>query len=344
MKRAAPLKKTIPAISLGITLALAPMASAQQCVENPPGSIGWWPGDGSASDLESGRDARPTAGAGYAMGLVGDAFGFDGVGGGQDDRVLLPRLAADGLADLTVEFWINTTDPTAGLLSAANGNPSSANELLLFQGTAGLVVWIKQSQSGSIPVFVNDGAWHHVALVREGGEGSLFVDGLVVDRRAYPAGPLDVGPLGLLLGQDQDCLGGCFQADQALDGAVDELTIYGRALAEQEIAAVFEAGAAGKCKPLGAPDAPGTEALAEELTIAFESIEALEMEMGMLIDRIGEIDLLLENLEASLHSHDAKPRIRSRWGHDRRRHHDDDDDDDRDRKKRKHRKHGKHRR
>lgn len=305
-------------------LALATPALAQECVELPAGAIGWWPADGADSEVTSGMNARRVAGAGFVPGLVGDAFGLDGVSGGQDDRVLLPRLAADGLADLTVEFWVNTTDPIGGLVSAANGNPSSANELLLFQSAGGLVVWLKQTQSGSLPMFVNDGAWHHVALVREGALGALYLDGQLVDMRPYPEGPLDVGPLGLLLGQDQDCLGGCFQAEQALDGAIDELAIYGRALDDVEVAAIFAAGAAGKCKPAPTPDAPDVV----ELDRAIERIDALDAEMGLLIERLGEIDLAVETLESSLHSHE---RPGHRWTHPRWQR---DRDDDRKEKRR----------
>ena len=271
----------------------------QECVNSPAGALAWWPADGNSSEVVGGLDAKLVNGAGFMPGLVGDAFSLDGLNGNQDSNIVLPRLAADGLADLTVEFWLNSTDMVGGIVSAANGNPSSANELLVFQGSSGLVVWLKQSQSGSLPVFVNDGAWHHVALVRLAERGSLFIDGVLVDSRNYPTGPLDVGPLGLLLGQDQDCLGGCFQTDQALDGAIDELTVYGRALSSAEVLALFNAGSAGKCKAPEVVELPDTSGH----DLAMESIEALESELDMLLGRFGEIELQLENLQSNLHSH-----------------------------------------
>jgi hypothetical protein len=291
-------------LSLFLGIALVPAwATAQTCVEPPPGSLGWWPGDGDGTDLESGAEAMLVNGAGFAPGHVDQAFSLDGLGGGQDDHVLLSRMAADGLADLTLELWVNTTKSRGAIVSAANGNDRGGNELLLIQNTTGLVVWVKQQSSGPLPVFVDDGAWHHVALVREGAVGRLYVDGGLIDVRTYPAGPLEVGPRGLLLGQDQDCLGGCFEGEQALDGLVDEVTIYARALSESEIRAVFEAGSAGKCKP-------PAEAPQEDDRLA-QRVEALELQVDELIDQVGALELQVENL--------SRPgMLESQWGREQR--------------------------
>ena len=219
------LKSTVAVLA---TMGIARPASAQVCVDAPESVLGWWSGDETAKDVAEGRDAKLIVQVDFAPGWVDGAFRLDGVSGAQDARIVMPRSAADGLANLTVELWVNTTDTVGGLFSAANGNSPGGNELLLFQGTSGIDVWVKQQNSATVPVFVSDGAWHHVAFVRDGSSGQLYVDAVLVDTQTYPVGPLDVGPLGLMLGQDQDCLGGCFLAPQALDGLLDEVTAYGR--------------------------------------------------------------------------------------------------------------------
>ena len=56
-------------------------SQAQQasCGGVPSGLIGWWPADGSSSDVKGGRDGKLEGGAGYASGRFGQAFNFDGV-------------------------------------------------------------------------------------------------------------------------------------------------------------------------------------------------------------------------------------------------------------------------
>jgi hypothetical protein len=272
-------------------LALTSQATAQSCVESPTGLVGWWPGDGTGSDLESGPDAKLLNGAGFAPGLVGDAFSLNNFDAGQDDSVVLPHLMVDGLGDMTVELWVNTTDSLGGIVSGANANANSSNELLLYvQTAAGITPWVKQSSAGVVPAAVSDGAWHHVAFTRRQATGSLYVDGVMVGALPYPPGPVDIGPHGLQLGQEQDCLAGCYDPDQALDGLFDEVAIYDRALTEAEIVSVFDAGAAGKCKPVPVP--VGNE------TIATEEIDALHAEIDALNDRLTAQEQAIEDMES----------------------------------------------
>lgn len=251
-------------------------ARAQACVDPPSGMIAWWPGDGDPADIHAGLDATLVGGAGFAPGLVGLAFRLDGIGGGQDDLVSMPASALHGLADFTVETWVQTTDDNAAILSAAND--VGDNEFLLYQTAAGLYYFVEQESTGPFsPGYIGDGAWHHVAFVRESDMGRLYVDGVLIDERPIPTGPTQVSDLGLLLGQEQDCLGGCFQPNQAMDGLIDELSIYSRALSDDEIFELFDAGSAGKCKPASVDD-------------VMARIEALEAEIDALNERVMELE------------------------------------------------------
>ncbi|MBI3415922.1 MAG: immunoglobulin domain-containing protein, partial [Verrucomicrobia bacterium] len=71
-------------ISERATLALA------GCVPTPTGLIAWWPGDGNANDLAGTNHGTLRNGAGFAPGIVGQAFALDGV----DDFVSIPHAAA----------------------------------------------------------------------------------------------------------------------------------------------------------------------------------------------------------------------------------------------------------
>jgi hypothetical protein len=261
---------------------LARPAAAQTCIEPAAGLLGWWPGDGDSIDLQSGLHGVALNGAAYSPGLVGDAFDFNGVDDGRDDRVDLPASALDGLADLTIEMWVQSEDDQGAWLSGASDRGAEFdNEMLLFQGIKGTQAAVRSEGTGSIPIFLNDGAWHHLAYTRSGAIGILYVDGVVIDARSVPTEPLEIAPGGLMLGQEQDCIGGCLDPEQGLDGRVDELAIYDRALSEGEIIEIFDAREAGKCKPPSKVD-------------LLQQIDELETELDTLLDRITELEVAAE--------------------------------------------------
>ena len=52
----------------------------------------------------------------------------------------------------------------------------------------------------------------------------------------------DIGINGLILGQEQDCVGGCFEQHQSLAGNVDELYIFSRAINYAEVQELYAGG------------------------------------------------------------------------------------------------------
>ena len=249
---------------IGVVLLVSAIpADAQDCVEPPAGLVSWWPGDGNADDIGSGFDGTLVGGVGFVPGFVGEAFNFNG---STSQRLDLPFQALDGFSDLTVELWVNTRDSNATIISAEN--VSARGEFILIQGNGGAFLVVNVNEGGwQTSSAINNGSWRHLAFTREGPTGRLYIDGFFRESNAFPVGPLDVDPTGLMLAQEQDCLGGCFNSSQAFSGRMDEVTIYDRALSSRQIQAIFDAGRAGKC---GKPPPPPT---VEEL---LERIEALE--------------------------------------------------------------------
>ena len=83
---------------------------------------------------------------------------------------------------------------------------------------------------------INDGAWHHVVILRAGGLARNYVDGVQVGSDiAVTTGLTAVDPGGLFIGQDQDVLGGGFQTRKSWAGRVDNFRIYSRALSSSEV-------------------------------------------------------------------------------------------------------------
>jgi len=207
--------------------------AAANCVPPPDGLVSWWPGDGNALDIQSGNDGTLLNGAGFAPGMVGEAFLLDGV----DDRVLIGNPANLQLQNFTLDLWVKP-------------DILKHSELLVY-GFGGYGTVIERGNNISLtkvgvsnvqaPPFP-DTDWHHVAVTKDGNAVVIYLDGI-----AFPKPPYDPGfffTSNLAIGNRDDAP----LARRALDGLIDEVEIYNRALSASEIQAIFSAGSAGKCK------------------------------------------------------------------------------------------------
>jgi len=76
---------------------------AATCTPPPPEMIGWWPGDGNATDIIGGNNGTPIGNATYAAGMVQQAFSLDGYNDFVD--LTVPNINTTAGADVTVDFW-----------------------------------------------------------------------------------------------------------------------------------------------------------------------------------------------------------------------------------------------
>ena len=87
---------------------------------------------------------------------------------------------------------------------------------------------------------ITDNQWHHVVVLRQGTTARFYIDGIEVGNRVQVDGDaLIVDPGGLIIGQDQDSVGGTFETKQSWAGEIDNLRIYDRALTTGEIGSLF---------------------------------------------------------------------------------------------------------
>ena len=222
-------------VAVAAVVAVLLVGTASAYYPERAGTVGYWhfdEGSGSVAYDSSGEGNDGTIyGAGWTSGKCGGALSFDGV----DDRVKLPNSVINGLTDVTSEFWVKTTDTCAGIITGANSGQH--NEYLIYWDSANEIMTHIKGQSYPTPVTaLTDGNWHHVAVVRSGSEVSVYVDGTFEGNWTdAPTGALTIDPNGLWLGGDQDCVGGCWEEIQQLDGLLDEVRILNRALSAEEI-------------------------------------------------------------------------------------------------------------
>jgi hypothetical protein len=216
-------------------------------VQPPCGMVAWWSGDGDALDLVGTSHGTLMNGAGFAQGMVGQAFSFDGA----DDYVELPSLAGD-FTEGTIECWfsLDSWEPapyTGGgpyLWSCQGPEMGDIVGLGGFQSGAPLHFGIYYGTwyaavSGVTPEV---DTWYHVAGTWGPLGLRIFVNGQLLGVDPY-TGPIPPPPRG------GSTIGCGYWADSAIHGRVDELTLYSRALTAEEIKAIYDADSAGKTKP-----------------------------------------------------------------------------------------------
>ena len=182
----------------------------------------------------------------FASGEVGQAFSFDGSTG----YVEVPEndLWAFGTNSFTIELWANWNVAPEGY-SIFIGNDEGGGEYTrkwIFSLVGGLLEFTIQSPPLS-PVFLvqapftpSVNQWYHLGVVRNGNVFTVFLNGVAVGSEANSI-PIAHANAPLTIGQTEGL--GYF------NGKLDEVSIYNRALGSNEIAAMYNAGSAGKCRP-----------------------------------------------------------------------------------------------
>ncbi len=222
------------------------------CAPVPSGLISWWRGEGDAND-QMGVNNGTLNGVSFGPGVVGQAFVFSG-----SSYVDAPTLDLPiGSADRSMEAWVrvDTAYPgsgAGGLFLAYGGwcdYYGALNALFAFQPqtTIAFSQWgTGVSAPGPSPL----GVWQHLALTVANSVAAIYINGvagasLSLNFNTPAATELYMGGYPLAIGNW--CQNPPGQPTWWLVGAVDEASIYDRALTPGEIAAVYNAGSAGKC-------------------------------------------------------------------------------------------------
>ena len=230
------------------------------CDPTPPSIVGWWKAQVNALDSAGTNGGVLQGGVTFAAGEVGQAFSFSGAGA----SVNIPRAPELDVGNqVTVEFWMKADPANAmqtyqGLVTSDFYGIEIADGASLAQ-TMGLNFFISISSGAFFPQTadangggapVSAGQWHHVAGTYDGGRLQLYVDGLPTGNPYSYSGPISpmLSNSFVTIGSEdgrKNCPN-CVNA-RYFNGLIDEAAIYNRALSAAEIAAIYNAGSAGKC-------------------------------------------------------------------------------------------------
>src|ERR1017187_4204752 len=247
--------------SLGFTL--CGMSALGDCVAPPSGLVAWWRGEGNAQDAVGFSHGTLINGVSFVTGSVGQAFNFNS---STASYISVPdsQLWDLNSNDFTIELWANFAtvtenhnlrQPWAIFIGNDDAGGQFRNKWFFAESDGTLTFHINgQNVPGGgglwlarTPFTPETNRWYHLAVTRHGAVFTTWIDGIAgatsTDSTAIPN---SVAPL--TIGQAEG-LG-------YLNGQLDEVSLYNRALPTAEIQSIVAAGASGKCLSIAPPPAP----------------------------------------------------------------------------------------
>ena len=217
------------------------------CAAPPTGLVSWWRAENNANDSTGGNNGTPQGGVSYVYGEVGSGFYLNGTG----PYVYVPgsgSLNVGSGGGFTIEGWIQPSDN--------NGRPIVEWDSASAYGVGFWANWpstgklfaniVDTSGTGHTfsggPSYIVFGLWHHVALTydKASGRAYLYLDGSQVAQSTL-ASFTPQTTYNLYLGAR------VVSTPTPWFGALDEISLYNRALSAGEIASLFYALGNGKC-------------------------------------------------------------------------------------------------
>lgn len=229
------------------------------CAAPPSGMVAWWPLDGNATDARGGNDgALEGSGGTFVSAKVNTGF----KSGGQASLVRVEDAVSLDVTDLTLDAWIRH-DAMNLFTEVLVWKGDSAGTSLTTSYALG-VLGTSSSAPGHVSFFVSDGAagqgltstqslplgsFHHVAVTADGSFLRIYIDGQLDAQAVQTVTPHNSGfPL------QMGSISGAVAANY-LNGVIDEVELFDRALSASELKAIFDAGSDGMC--VGPADSDG---------------------------------------------------------------------------------------
>jgi hypothetical protein len=205
--------------------------------------VAWWSGDGHPFDLLAANNGAMMNGATYGAGKVGRAFSFDGVSAYPGKYVDLPDAASNLISDSagTITAWVYPTAIGDNDIVVAFGSGSDGQGIGI--GIYGNVRIYHHTGTydwqSTTPVNANE--WTMLTYTWNGSTETIYKNGVFSESR----------PRNFTYVPGHARIGHGFWGDSvnAFPGLIDEVAVYSQVLSAEEIAAIYNAGGAGMCKP-----------------------------------------------------------------------------------------------
>ena len=214
------------------TLSLATATIAQNVPSYVPtnGLVGWWPFNGNAND-ESGNNNNGTVNGATLttdrFGNAGKAYSFDGV----NDDISANRVFQNSFS-FSGWYYLNLNQQFSPIIDAYNANW----EILIESLQPTFVKWISPPASYQelfTTIFNNTNQWYHIVCTYSGNQVTVYSNGNLIKIFTNVTLPNNNGSY--YFGKSFSGL------PQYLNGKLDDIGIWNRALTQQEITDLYNA-------------------------------------------------------------------------------------------------------
>jgi hypothetical protein len=241
-------------LSSGASLGIySPLTNAPASVVAPPGLVDWWTGDGNLTDLYGTAHGTPRGVITYAPGEIGLAIQLDG------STSVVTTGAADLAVPWTVTLWVDyayTPQNSAGILE----DGTYSLKLEQYNGTheVGLSIYGLGDYIFNPPYIVPTLVWCHLAFVGTSSNTSFYANGVLT------------GTLTNSIPLPRNYMGGGYytntgQYGDFLNGRLDEIMVFNKALTAAQISSIYAAGTDGVVK---APQITGASATNRQISFS----------------------------------------------------------------------------
>ncbi|KAG5832181.1 neuronal pentraxin-2a isoform X1 [Anguilla rostrata] len=145
----------------------------------------------------------------------------------------LPEMYA-----FTICMWLKSSASPGIGTPFSYGVPGQANEIVLIEWGTNPMELLVNDKVAQLPLSVGDGHWHHVCITWTTRDGywEAYQDGekLGSGENLAPWHPIKPGGA-IILGQEQDIVGGRFDATQAFVGELSQFNVWDRVLRPADI-------------------------------------------------------------------------------------------------------------
>jgi len=228
---------------LSIVLGLSTVGAQVPSYVPTNGLVGWWPFNGNAND-ESGNGNN---GANYGAVLTLDRYGSSNSAysfNGSTSYIQTVNPGPTGATSRTVSVWIKTTDVTTSIAVSWGGATSLTSfNLWSNYGCTGFTFDINGAARTYTSSFIN-GEWNHYVVVFDNSQGSdisvirVYENGSLLTStcKVHGNGSINTGnTFPVTFGK------WCVQDNNYLEGMIDDVGIWTRALNQSEITALYQA-------------------------------------------------------------------------------------------------------
>jgi hypothetical protein len=200
--------------------------------------------EGNADDSSgNGNDGTEYGGVGYVDGVIGQAGSF---GYNITDYIEVTKDFELG-TEWTISEWVKLNENSGHIISIATSSHPNEFVVLPYKHTTNYSKYGKfhfvindySLAKGTVSIpNIRDVNWHLVTISSDRSNVSFYIDGKLYQTFTDLA-DLDITSENLIIGQEQDSLGGGFELSNSTNGLIDDLRIYNRALSQEEITALY---------------------------------------------------------------------------------------------------------